>query len=616
VLLIFVKSADSKIVAQGTGFLVEGGKIITNKHVIEGGTPLIDLGGVRIPATVESTDDLNDLAVLTVAAEITAEPLVLADAVPPPGSNIYAIGNPQGLEKSISAGILSAVRTVGKRELIQITTPVSHGSSGGPVFDSSGKVIGVTVSSIEEGQNLNFAVPALAVIELLRGHPLLSTDFSDLLEVAQSTVEKRATLTISDDAGSPYQKNEDEIRFAFSIAIEHAGKGDVQTLLRICDEFSDELKFSYPADADIAVLAAERVIRLAPGPTTSLAVARALNRKAMSLQVTGDELTTEQKSLFERSERAARQAILQAKQPSAAMYYWLGDTLAMRESLEGADSALRRALELNRATPDAALQADILRDLVNVAGWLKRPADADKWFSSLVQTGQAGWWDWRDRASRLDAAERFAEAGESWRKAAELNPEPATQWCDAEHSFLLASGKDDSLLFAARKCIALGLGTAGELSEAHGAIATVLNSRGVYDEALSHATKAAALDPTYAGAYNQQAVALSGLHRNLEAINAAKQAIQLSDGKWGIMHFNLGYAYFQTENWQLAQQSFEKAAELMPDSDDSAYNLALCLQHLSLNLDAAHWFEEALRRNPKRMDKQDILDLISALRKR
>src|SRR5260370_41347432 len=67
VLLIFVKSADSKIVAQGTGFLVEGGKIVTNKHVVRDGTPLVDLGGARIPASVESSDDVNDIAILTVA---------------------------------------------------------------------------------------------------------------------------------------------------------------------------------------------------------------------------------------------------------------------------------------------------------------------------------------------------------------------------------------------------------------------------------------------------------------------------------------------------------------------------------------------------------------------
>jgi hypothetical protein len=57
VLSIVVKSAGSTIVAQSTSFLVAGGKIVTNKHVVQGGAALIDLGGARIPATVESTDE-------------------------------------------------------------------------------------------------------------------------------------------------------------------------------------------------------------------------------------------------------------------------------------------------------------------------------------------------------------------------------------------------------------------------------------------------------------------------------------------------------------------------------------------------------------------------------
>jgi tetratricopeptide (TPR) repeat protein len=451
VMLIFMKSADSKIVSQGTGFLVPGGKIITNKHVIVDGTPLIDLGGVRIPATVESTDDLNDLAVLTVAAEIAAEPLVLSDKTPPPGSNVFAIGNPRGLEKSISTGVLSGVRTVGKRELLQITTPVSHGSSGGPVFDTSGKVIGVTVSSIEEGQNLNFAVPASAVIKLLRGQSLQTTDVSTLVEVAQSLVEKRNALQYSDEADSPFQKNQREITSALSAAIEHAGNDDVPLLLRLSDQFAN----FYPGDREVAVLAAERAIRLVPSSASSLALAKALNYKAAFSDA------EQQKALLERSEKSARQAISQAiagkKVPSAEMYYWLGDTLEMRSSHQDADAALRRALDLNRATSDTEQQARILRGLVTVAEGLKRPADIDKWFASLAQTGQSTVWDWTQQATRLDAAMRYAEAGDSWEKAAGFY-NSWTNWCEAAGSFEMAPGREDSTLSAGRKCIALGAG--------------------------------------------------------------------------------------------------------------------------------------------------------------
>lgn len=365
--------------AQGTGFLVEGGKIVTNKHVVQGGTALIDLGGVRIPAALESSDDLNDIAVLTVAAEISAEPLILADKTPPPGSNVFAIGNPRGLEKSISSGVLSGVRTVGKRELIQITTPISPGSSGGPVFESSGKVIGVTVGSIEEGQNLNFAVPASAVIKLLHGQILQSADFSALVDIAQSLVEKRNTLQYSDEADSPFQKTQDQIKSAFSTAIERAGKDDLPVLLRVSDQLSNS--FFYPGEQDIAVSAAERAIRLMPSAAASLALAKALSLKAATLSEPAN--ADQQKALLERAERVAHQAISLTKQPSAEMYYWLGNTLEMRGSHQDADTALRRALELNRATSDPEQQVRILRDLVTVAEKLKRPADVDKWFSSL-----------------------------------------------------------------------------------------------------------------------------------------------------------------------------------------------------------------------------------------
>jgi tetratricopeptide (TPR) repeat protein len=329
----------------------------------------------------------------------------------------------------------------------------------------------------------------------------------------------------------------------------------------------------------------------------------------------------QQKVLLERSEKAARQAISQTiavkKIPSAEMYYWLGDSLEMRDLHQDADAALRRALDLSRTASDKEQQANILRDLIVVAAGLKQPADIDKWFLSLSQTGQATALDWTQQARRLDADTRFAAAGYAWQKAAEFNVD-WTDWCEAAGSFELASVNKDSVLFTARKCIALGAGkekSEARLSEAHKLVSGILNARGVYEEALSHAKESTALSPENASAYDQQAAALLGLHRNQEAINAAKQAIRLSDGKYGVMHFHLGYAYFETENWQFALQSYQKAAELMPYSDTSAYNVALCFQRLGLYLDAARWYEEVLRRNPNHQEKQDLLNRIAILRK-
>lgn len=609
VLVILVKSPDGQVVAQGTGFLIEGGKIVTNAHVIKGGVAVVDLGGVRIPVKVELVDDVNDLAILTTSAEISAGPLLFAEKTPPPGSSVFAIGNPRGLEKSISSGVIAAMRQIGSRQLIQITTPVSPGSSGGPVFDVSGKVIGVTVGSIEDGQNLNFAIPASAVVTLARGKPSNDqADVSSLIETAESLISKRKELQYSAEPDSPYQRLGNQIRETFSTAIGRAGKQHVDVLLRISKEFASTFD---SGEADIAVLAADRATQIRATSETNLALAKALSWKSI---LTTDE---EQKTLLERSEKVARQAVSLAKQPDVDLYYTLGDILEMRESHLEADTALRRALELNQRTPNTEKQADILRDLISAADALKRPTDADKWFAALTQGGSASAFDWQGQAGRLDRGSRFNEAGPAWQRAASMNG-TWTDWCEAAQSFALAGNSDDSVLNDARKCIAEGSGkpkSEARLSEAHREVADVLNERGVYDEALSQAKESTVLAPEAAWSYEAQGIALQGLRRFQEAINAEKQAIRLSDGKFGMMHFHLGGAYFETENWQFARQSYEKAAELMPQEDASAYNVALCLQRMGLYIDAAHWYQEVLKRNPGRTDKQELLNRIATLLK-
>ena len=76
------------------------------------------------------------------------------------GETVYAVGNPRGLEGTFSDGIISSIRPVGTDKLIQITAPLFPGSSGGPVLNRRGEVIGVSVLTIRDGQNLNFAIPS------------------------------------------------------------------------------------------------------------------------------------------------------------------------------------------------------------------------------------------------------------------------------------------------------------------------------------------------------------------------------------------------------------------------------------------------------------------------
>jgi S1-C subfamily serine protease len=86
------------------------------------------------------------------------------------GDRVIVIGSPQGLENTMSDGILSAVREYETTRLLQITAPISPGSSGGPVFNAAGKVIGIASFQFAKGQNLNFAIAAEHVQPLLEQH--------------------------------------------------------------------------------------------------------------------------------------------------------------------------------------------------------------------------------------------------------------------------------------------------------------------------------------------------------------------------------------------------------------------------------------------------------------
>jgi tetratricopeptide (TPR) repeat protein len=173
---VAIETFDSRdnTVARGSGFFISADKIITNRHVIERSTraEIHLLDGKRFPVKgVIAVDGEGDLALLLVdVPRALAVPLPIIQAVPQEGESIVVIGNPYGLEGSVSNGIVSAVREIsGYGKIIQITASISPGSSGSPVVNMAGQVIGVATLQAAEGQNLNFAVPAERIWQLRIG---------------------------------------------------------------------------------------------------------------------------------------------------------------------------------------------------------------------------------------------------------------------------------------------------------------------------------------------------------------------------------------------------------------------------------------------------------------
>lgn len=171
VVLLTMEDAKGRAVSLGTGFFVKEGVIAANLHLLEGANRgyLKHIGQKeRLPiAGIVAVDRERDLVLLAVP-ESKAPPLPLGDdkqaAV---GDTIYAIGNPRGFEGTLSQGIVSGIRESNARPLLQITAPLSLGSSGGPVLNTEGKVIGIALATLGTGQNLNFAVPVSDLRALL-----------------------------------------------------------------------------------------------------------------------------------------------------------------------------------------------------------------------------------------------------------------------------------------------------------------------------------------------------------------------------------------------------------------------------------------------------------------
>jgi tetratricopeptide (TPR) repeat protein len=208
---VAIETFDSRgeKLSRGSGFFIAADRVVTNRHVIDNAfrAEVHSYNGSVYPVRgVIAVDAEGDLALLRVEAPPNqVRPLLLDKTSPQEGESVVVIGNPFGLEGSVTNGIVSAVRdipTFGR--IIQITAPISPGSSGSPVVNMQGQVIGVATLQITGGQSVNFAIPSERISQLQSG-ALLS--LSDL--VATTGRNKRAKAVQSFRDGLSFLSKDD-----------------------------------------------------------------------------------------------------------------------------------------------------------------------------------------------------------------------------------------------------------------------------------------------------------------------------------------------------------------------------------------------------------------------
>lgn len=228
VVMIIAMDENYQPIGIGSGFVIgKNGEIATNYHVIEGASSavvkFVNKEGKYTVDNIVQTSTKYDLAIIQISAKPAPLPLG-DDELATVGSRIYAIGNPEGLEGTVSEGIISGFRKVEEDfRLMQITAPISPGSSGGPVVNVNGQVIGLASASIILGQNLNFAIPAKKLKEILskpsrnvpfkKGNLPVDKDY----KMSQQTKDTDLVTAFNVNRGATYQSYGGSADMSFSV---------------------------------------------------------------------------------------------------------------------------------------------------------------------------------------------------------------------------------------------------------------------------------------------------------------------------------------------------------------------------------------------------------------
>lgn len=274
----------------GTGFVIwQDGRIATNLHVIAGASHLVVTtsdGQKYEDIEVLAAEADHDLAIIRVRGVRGWPALALGDSdAVRPGDHVVAIGHPLGLGNTVSDGLVSAVRTIDpEHTVIQISAPITSGSSGGPLFNDYGEVIGIASFYAIEGQNLNFGWPVKYLKPmLLAERPISLEQFAHLTSAParrRPTVPNHSPSLLDGCAPDQVQLVVDAIADAISVGAPLYNRGDARGCFEVYERTALELV--------ARVKGCDGVKRALQDGVTHAGVAASWNDKAWAMRDTFD----------------------------------------------------------------------------------------------------------------------------------------------------------------------------------------------------------------------------------------------------------------------------------------------------------------------------------------
>jgi len=167
VVVVETYNAHGQAVSLGSGVVIAPGVVVTNCHVFKGATVAqVSYQQQRAKGTLRDADEERDLCTVTVDSLDVPPAQLGSGSTAKVGDRVYAIGAPAGLELTLSDGLVSSLRQLYGGNILQVTAPISRGSSGGGLFDTHARLIGITTMYVDNSQQLNFAMPVEWIGEL------------------------------------------------------------------------------------------------------------------------------------------------------------------------------------------------------------------------------------------------------------------------------------------------------------------------------------------------------------------------------------------------------------------------------------------------------------------